>query len=106
MSIISEKPSIFVIHININIWYYIMKRKDEHMFNVYDVQTRETTSNMTADEVAEYLTGKGALSEKETHEYDAGLVFENKEWLDKYSVKYIGSEDIEQAYNKIRTALK
>lgn len=83
-----------------------MKRKDEHMFNIFDMQTRETTSNMTADEVAEYLVGKGALSEKETHEYDAGLVFENKEWLDKYLVKCEGSEDVQKAYAELRTAIK
>lgn len=76
------------------------------MFNVYDVQTREITSNMTVEGVADFLIAKGALIEKETHEYDAGLVFENTEWLDKYLVKCEGSEDIEQAYNALRTAIK
>lgn len=79
--------------------------KDEHMFSVYDMQTQETHSNLTADEVAEYLTGKGALSEKETHS-DDGLVFENTEWLDKYLVKYVGSEDVQKAYSLLRTAIK
>lgn len=81
-----------------------MKRKDEHMFNIFDMQTRETTNNLTADEVADYLVSKGALIEKETH--SDGLVFENKEWLDKYLVKYIGSENAEKAYAELRTALK
>ena len=74
------------------------------MFNIFDMQTRETTNNLTADEVADFLIAKGALIEKETH--SDRLVFENKEWLDTYSVKYVGSEDIEKAYDELRTALK
>ncbi|MEJ5154545.1 hypothetical protein WH240_04955 [Gluconobacter wancherniae] len=76
------------------------------MFSVFDMQTSQTTSNLTVEDVADYLTGKGALIEKDTHEYGAGLVFENKEWRDTYSVKYAGKEDIEQAYAELRTALK
>jgi len=74
------------------------------MFSVFDMQTNETTGNMTADEVADYLTGKGALIEKSMH--SDGLVFENAEWLDKYLVKCEGSEDIEKAYAELRTALE
>lgn len=76
------------------------------MFSVFDMQTNETTSNMTTDEVADYLIGKGALIEKETHEYGSGLVFENTDWMDKYLVKCEGSEDIETAYAELRTAIK
>lgn len=82
-----------------------MKRKDNHMFSVLDMQTSQTTSNLTVEDVADYLTGKGALIEKDTHS-DGGLVFENKEWLDKYLVKCEASEDIEKAYAELRTALK
>jgi len=74
------------------------------MFSVLDMQTRETTNNLTADEVADYLVSKGALIEKSMH--SDGIVFENKEWLDAYSVKYVGSEDIETAYAELRTAIK
>lgn len=38
--------------------------KDKYMFSVYDVQTREITSNMTVDKVADFLIAKGALSEE------------------------------------------
>lgn len=82
-----------------------MKRKDEHMFNVFDMQTSQTTSNLSADEVADYLVGKGALIEKDTHS-DGGLVFENKEWLDSYVIKYSGSEDVQKAYAELRTAIR
>lgn len=81
-------------------------REDNHMFSVFDMQTRETTSNMTAGEVADFLVSKGALIEKETHEYGAGLVFENTEWLDKYLVKCVENEDAEKAYAGLRTAMK
>lgn len=75
------------------------------MFSVYDVQTREITSNMTVDKVADFLIAKGALSERETHS-DDGLLFENKEWLDFYVIKYSGSDDVQKAYNDLRTAIK
>lgn len=71
------------------------------MFSVFDMQTSQTTSNMTADEVADYLVGKGALIEKDTHS-DGGLVFENPEWMDRYLVK---SED-EKAYSELRTIMR
>lgn len=75
------------------------------MFSIFDVQTGQTTSNLTVEDVADYLTGKGALSEKETHS-DGGLIFENTEWLDKYLVKYSGTEDVQKAYAELRTAMK
>ncbi|GLH29091.1 hypothetical protein WSS15_17410 [Acetobacter pasteurianus] len=71
------------------------------MFNVHDIQTREIISNFTAEEVADYLIAKGASLEKDTHN-DGGLVFENPEWLDKYLVKYVGSEDVQKSYDEIR----
>jgi len=75
------------------------------MFEILNNQTGAVLSNQTAEQVADYLRGEGALQENSNLRMDDERTYENPVWQDTYRISLLEDGDANKAFHEVNSMI-